>query len=427
MKDFGAFFFILVLSGKKMKAKSALLAVLVAFCGCELISPDGDDWIKRSDTLTGSADDTTEVTVYDTTMYVTGVKYPDDYYWQRDTAYGVVERSIVVYRDGEQILEVPVGDEYYVTADSDMHRATGGHLYTDFSTSGETVVCRDGEEIFRYSGREMMRGFMVREGVVHTLGLSRSGTGVTYRQDGELVYENDAAVPVWAADDAVESGGSLYLDNGEVYFTLRDSSCFYSCIGGLATEISKTYRNSKQYVQDYRMADGVACRAWVDNRYAVMSPALSVGYERYYLGNDKESHTSDNLRLVYSDGTYYVKGEHTDTDTGLTEQRLWRKDGTQYGPGADYSVYDFCVEGTSYAYAAAMDGELALIDNNGTQYSVEGRWRLTTRRCLALSGGSLTLALTPIDAGVSPALWVDGEMTELPFNGYLTSVVVEIN
>lgn len=409
-----------------MKNYLAVLAGMLAFCCCERISPDGDT-SKRSDTLTGTDSTETETAVPDTALYVTGVKYPDDYYWQRDTAYGSVERSIVVYKDGELILELPVGDAYFATGDCDMHRVAGGHLYTDYSTTSETVVCCDGTEAFRYSGREMMRGFIVSNGDVYTLGLNRSGTGVTYRCNGELVYEKENAVTVGAIDSADDPGGALYEDEGEIYFTVYDSSYFYSYGGGTEKKTGKTYRNSKQYVHDFRIAGGTELRAWADNRYPVMSPALSVGYERYYLGDANETHTVDDLRLVYSGSVYYVKGTYTDSETGLTEDRMWGKDGSYVGPGTGYDVYDFCTEGTHYAYAAAQDGELALLDNNGSIYTPDGRWRLTTRKCLTLFDGSLYAALTAIDAYVYPALWIDGEMTEFPFNGYLSSVIIEVN
>lgn len=415
-----------------MKKTFFLLAAVTALMGCELISPEGDLDTKRSSSESGSeASDSTateETEPLDTALYVTGVSYPEGYYWQRDTAYGVVERTLVLYKDSTLIVEIPVGDEYYATADSDMHRAAGGHLYTDFSTESETVVCKDGEEAFRYTGREMMRGFLVKDGNVYTLGLDRSGTGVTYRRNGVLLYEREDAVPVGETDSAMTPGGALYEDEGKICFTLYDSSYFYRIADGEEESVRKYFKNTKQEVQDVRMVDGTICRAVVDNRYSVMSPTLAIGYEVYYLGGtNDDGHSSDRLRVVYGGGNYYIKGEYTDSDSGLVEDRLWAKDKTWYGPGAGYDAYDFCVDGDSYAYVAAMDGELAFIDMGGAQFVVDGRWRLTNRKCMTMWDGSLYVALTPIDADQAPELWQDGVVWQMPLNGYLTGVTMEVN
>ena len=42
---------------------------------------------------------------------------------------------------------------------------------------------------------------------------------------------------------------------------------------------------------------------------------------------------------------------------------------------------------------------------------------------LAMVDGILHVGLTPVDGG-SPAVWQDGEMRELNFNGYIASVSV---
>ena len=120
-------------------------------------------------------------------VYLTAVRFPDGYAWDLDTCAVDGEVWIDLYRDGERVRSLPAGPSVH----PDMHRYTGGHLYTDWSTDTETVVFRDGAELFRFEGREALRGFLVREDGVHTLGQDRDGSGFTYRIDGRIQYRSE--------------------------------------------------------------------------------------------------------------------------------------------------------------------------------------------------------------------------------------------
>ncbi len=115
---------------------------------------------------------------------VTGVEYPEGYDWNSWNPSGQGTPSLVVFRDGEKTLDLPVSRSSLVSEDIDMHRYVDGHLYTDFSTESETVISRDGAELFRYSGRERIVFLAVRDGHVLTLGESRDGQGFSSRSDG---------------------------------------------------------------------------------------------------------------------------------------------------------------------------------------------------------------------------------------------------
>ncbi len=115
---------------------------------------------------------------------VTGIEYPEGYDWNSWNPSGQEVPSLVVFRDGEKVLSIPVSAEGLVSEDIDMHRYADGHLYTDFCTDNETVISRDGRELFRYAGRERIVFLAVRDGHVLTLGESRDGQGFSSRSDG---------------------------------------------------------------------------------------------------------------------------------------------------------------------------------------------------------------------------------------------------
>lgn len=123
-----------------------------------------------------------------TSTVVTGVAYPDGCGWNFSEAPSSGVPELVAYRDGERFLSIPVRAENFVAADIDMHRYADGHLYTDYSTETETIVSRDGTELFRYAGRERIVFLGVHDGHVLTLGESRSGQGFSSRSDGEPLF-----------------------------------------------------------------------------------------------------------------------------------------------------------------------------------------------------------------------------------------------
>ena len=119
---------------------------------------------------------------------VTGVEYPEGHDWNAWNPVGSASPSLVVFRDGEKVLCIPVSAEGLVSEDIDMHRYAGGHLYTDFCTDSETVISRDGMELFRYAGRERIVFLAESGGHVLTLGESRDGQGFSSRSDGLPVF-----------------------------------------------------------------------------------------------------------------------------------------------------------------------------------------------------------------------------------------------
>ena len=121
----------------------AALMVMVS-CGLEEIGSQpvvGDGiWIGPGSVVVGSGSGAgSEQKVW----YAVGVDYPQEYDWRADMEKGSVRCSLVVFADGVPMMKVPVGDEYEVSSDPDMHRVLGGNLYTDYSTSDETVIKRN--------------------------------------------------------------------------------------------------------------------------------------------------------------------------------------------------------------------------------------------------------------------------------------------
>ena len=111
------------------------LALLAAACTREPLFPGtprsshepGTDW-RRADSIAA--------TPSGEHVYLTAVRYPDGFAWDLDTCAVDGEVFIDLYRDGERVRSIPAGASVH----PDMHRYVGGHLYTDYSCGGETVI-----------------------------------------------------------------------------------------------------------------------------------------------------------------------------------------------------------------------------------------------------------------------------------------------
>lgn len=153
-----------------------------------------------------------------------GVKYPSGYDWRSDPQYGNVTCKVFLNVDGEDIIEMDAGYGHEISPDPDSHHIVNENLYTDFSNKIETVVRKNGSELFRYPGREMLLGLVVKDDVVYTLGQSRSGNGFSFRADGKVLLDRmDGNV----FTGLLEYNGSLYFgyeENSE-YFIYNEGGC----------------------------------------------------------------------------------------------------------------------------------------------------------------------------------------------------------
>ena len=118
----------------------------------------------------------------------------------------------VLYADGKVIARAPADP------DPERHRARQGHLWTDRIDGKETVIFRDGEELFRFPGEELLRGFLIKDGKVHTLGQRPGNGGICYRIDGREVFSAPAGRIVGSASSPHWDAGAFSADSSGIYY-----------------------------------------------------------------------------------------------------------------------------------------------------------------------------------------------------------------
>lgn len=299
----------------------------------------------------------------DTVLFVSGVAFPEDYDWRRDTSYGDVSASIVLFRDKKKILEIPAGKGAHVSPAPDLHHLFDGHIYTEFTDRNNTMIGRDGETLFTYSGRETLHGLLVDGDDIWTLGQNKDKEGFALRRNGKVVLEKENGhISGRMTERPDYPGGALYSDSGHMYFSYwryvtenSTGKAWFIVEDGRETQVMV----GREENYDIRVIGGELV---VES----ITPSQSC-FNEYYDGGRKATVVS------YYDGTILVSYP-----------------GTHFENQCRVSYYFFSC------------------------------------RNACLAGKNLYLAITPCQEGKSPFLWKNGEIFEFEMNGFLTAVSASI-
>ena len=390
------------------------LALLAAACIREPLFPGTPRSSHEPGTGRRTDSTATETPLSGGHIYLTAVRFPDGYAWDLDTCTVDGEVWIDLYRDGDRVRSLPAGASIH----PDMHRYKGGHLYLDWSTDTETVVSRDGAELFRFEGREAVRGFLVREDGVHTLGQDRDGNGFTYRIDGRIVYRSETGAVLGGTNTPGAPGGA---------FTECGDDVFYACC--LFSDRGKEYhvmRNAERYLsfpasegtRDVLVTDGTVSRVRSKPRSLVLEVN---GKETRLVLSGGESCLWSRLVSWEDDVLALVCAQRS----GGKRYFLQSAGGKTFTPVAGETVSDVLSDGERMGWTVTDARGDLLRFRWGDGRVTEGTGGfLASGGCALLRDGRLFLALTGRD-GAPNRLQEDGIHTDFPFNGYFTSVTVE--
>ncbi len=402
---------------KDMRSKSGIigLALLAAACvrgplfpGTPRSSHEPPSGRQRADSSAG-----VDVVPPGEHVYLTAVRFPDGYAWDVDTCAVEGEVWIDLYRDGVKVRSIPAGASIH----PDMHRYRNGHLYADYSTPTETVLSRDGAELFRFEGREALRGFLVREDGIHTLGQDRDGSGFTYRIDGRTVFRSETGTVLGSPDAPEAPGGALTGYGEDVYYVCR-----------LPSERGGEYRvmrNAERHLS-FPVSDGTLNVLFTGGKVARVqqrsrSFVLEVDGASTLLGlgggaclwSRMIPWGEDILVLVCAFGA------------GGKGYALQTSGGKKFTPVAGEIISDLISDGDRTGWTVT-DGKGDLLRVRWCDGAVteSAGGTLVSARCALVRDGRLLLALTGRD-GTPNRFQENAACMDIPFNGYFTSVTVE--
>ncbi len=413
----GVFIFSLLLQKKTMKTPTLLLLLAATVSGC--ISLDG---LGRGPSRTDSerndhpsSDERTPdlpgpAATTDTTLYYTAVRFPDSYDWQRDTAYGKVGFELLLCREGTTLLTLPNGPEAPFCADPDRHHILDGHLYTERMLANETLIGRDGVELFRFDGREFLLGLLQDGEDLHTVSRPVSGKGFSYRVNGKpLLTRSDGSVFGSLTDPSYGPGGALYRNDGQVAF------CFRS--GYVTTAAHYLARDGKEiHLDNILPGRTVLDLKQHGDQTLILYPSFmrNVMYEgRIWPGEHGYAVTGR-----FSDGTGgYIQG--LIESSGLSDMRPVCRE--------ENAVMYHSAEETCAVYFS-QDGTVRwnMLEGGGAGSSGEP-CHFFSGACAALAGSRFAIALTPKDIHRPPRILNGSRTLDTGIYGYVSSVALEIS
>lgn len=357
---------------------------------------------------------------YVPSVYATALHFRDSADWRKDSL-GMAD--LLFFKDEKLVLTLPVESP----PDPECHRIWGGHLWTDFTDGRETVLFRDGREAFRFDGEERLRGFLVQNGKVHTLGQRPGRDGFCYRINGEAVFDSPRGSVLGSPSDPEWPEGALTLDGEDVYYcygvpiTLKDRIVreYHVMRGSLPFKTIPA--GTSDILYDLRISGGQVVR--VERQ----------GSSLYWIEGDTQRPLNVpyadvvSCKLVRFSQSVSVRGT---SHTGLTSCLNW-----YFIPPVNF--FQAVVTGQSergqlvlrdggWAFAdTAPDGRvLRLVWGHGGPDLPEGDYRLATPRDLFVSGEYAAVALTG-QGGESHVIVSDRGKMHYSFNGYFTSVRIE--
>ena len=207
-----------------------LVCLAASGCGKDDGQVSGKPRTEREGGFSGKEESREEIP--DTSIFVSAFRcMEDDGWWKSgDSFYIGDDFELVLFDDGEEILSLPVGVASGVSSNPALHHIYEGHLYTEMFDSGFTIIGRDGVELLRLEGNESLRGILEDGQDIYTLFMDGSGSGLTYRKNGETLLRKEDCIAFGGFEKpSYGQGGALYKDDSCVCFAFHPKNsgeCF---------------------------------------------------------------------------------------------------------------------------------------------------------------------------------------------------------
>lgn len=371
-------------------------------------------WLLLVPGLIATACDYTVIREYDPhlpppgELYAAALEFPEDYDWRRDPSGGEVTPYLVFYQDTTVIFRKPTGNGSLLLPDGDMHRISGTHLFSDCSTGTQTVIFKDGEELFRWDGREMLWDLEEMDGKLYTLSTSRDGDGWSYRCNGEIVLEQDYG---------------------------RFLSGFYKDSGHLCFDYAKAISKDVAGIPDrnYHVSDGIDSLIVIpaDVKKVLTSRmkdgvfnyiAVITGYDRLvwhagrnvFVLEEEKTGKSPYCRLLDAGGEMVAMAKLDGRDC------LWDTDGKKFFTTIGSRIYSICEKSAHLCFAISSRSGLSDVEiyYDGISERLPAEYVMLSPSCLSCDDYGFAVGANDMENSRKPVILRDKKRTDYDFNGY---------
>ena len=170
----------------------------------------------------------------DTVLYLSAIRWPDDYDWRRDSCAGAADGTLLLLqwmrsREGPeqfvQLKEIPAGASRLISTNIDMNHLLGGSLYAEFSSSSRTYLSCDGRQILEIQGRYVLKGLhRDSESHLYSLWQGQSGKGLLLFRDSKMLISREGASIFGGLNGPdCSKTGSLHISGDSVSFAFQGS------------------------------------------------------------------------------------------------------------------------------------------------------------------------------------------------------------
>lgn len=321
-------------------------------------------------------------------IYVCGVEYKDH-----------KAANLVLLRNAQKILELPVGGNSKVSAESDSHFLIGKELYTSCCLENSTIICLNGEELFCVDRAEYFTQILPFLDDVWTVSYGLQSNSMCLRKNGQLMLECPGG-----------KAGKMYADHDKLCFrysnTVGEELQLFHVENGAQSAVKQ---NGKRLLLDVRSIGG---KCW------------TLGFEgdKYYLDNGTDC-LSFPKRYGFSriDSEIVAKGD--EEPMAIIHMK------SNYGPMPADQIFmngeDFLIGAgsTNYYYLdnqpfmkATFDREaeklhLCLLPDE--EYAILENVRMSSERCACTCEGKMYLCLQAKDSPEKSFIWADGETVNI--------------
>lgn len=347
--------------------------------------------------------------------YMTAFDYPDNYNWRSDIENGDIKCSLIVFANDVPVMKIPVGNEYCVSSDPDMHRIIEGHLYTDYSTDHETVIKKDGQELFRYEGREMILDMKVSDQDILSLGCPRKGDGLIFRRNGIVEFQKENAAPL----------GKIQITKDVISFAYReivqaaDKTLERYWIFQDGQSIQVAVREDIRKVWDILLHEGKIC--YLAEMTGIDQPVLVRGEKLNAMDTPSEA--------------YIMTGRMFSAGNSIATELIYTHNNIYYSSGIwiDSEPYRLFNTGVTISGICSWDKGIYCMLNSGngkgggiifrcgeTMNAPDG-YTMMGNNPICVTDGILRIGLSSL-IGEKPIIWKDGLISEVDINGYICTL-----
>ena len=360
-----------------------------------------------------TADSSAWITPAKKGVYITAIRFPEWADWKEGDYRGA---EAVLFRDSVEIAHCSISQK----ADPDRIHIKDGHLWTDIADGGVTEIYCDGRHRLTIPDEELLKGFLIKNDSLHTLGQRPGGGGICYRVNGEEVFSSGAGNII----------GTMERDSTGIYYvygiTIRKGESAlteYHIMNG-ADEIKTVTPNADGAIYDIRVRDGTVYRSERRNE-SPSSLCLVIG-DSFHSMNVSAGEDIHQCKLIELEGEMMIKG-YTVSHFFLFHW-IRSRDGIRHQVACSLdAVPEIYADGTSLAYILINgNGSAAIIQVGDKDFRADQEGlslHISGSRCADYKDGFFAAALSDT-SGLQHRLFLGDRLVPLEFNGYFTSLTI---